>query len=105
VVILVAAVIVAGTNWMSLRSLREEFKNPAGPRGAATTPAHKPVIALMPKRKVIRISSVVAGPMEAAKELGVELFVDGPTDLDPAKQNEMVEAWINEGRRCHRREC
>ena len=34
---------------------------------------------------------------EAAKELGVELLWDGPTDLDPAKQNEVVEAWITRG--------
>ena len=34
------------------------------------------------------------GAEEAAKELGVELLWDGPTDLDPAKQNEVVEAWI-----------
>jgi rhamnose transport system permease protein len=29
--------------------------------------------------------------------LGVELVWDGPTDLDPAKQNEVVEAWITRG--------
>ena len=33
----------------------------------------------------------------AAKELGAELLWDGPTDLDPAKQNEVVEAWITRG--------
>jgi rhamnose transport system permease protein len=27
----------------------------------------------------------------------VELLWDGPTDLDPAKQNEVVEAWITRG--------
>ena len=37
------------------------------------------------------------GAEEAAKELGVELLWDGPTDLDPAKQNEVVEAWITRG--------
>ena len=36
-------------------------------------------------------------PTSAAKELGVELLWDGPTDLDPAKQNEVVEAWITRG--------
>src|SRR5262249_7298846 len=30
-------------------------------------------------------------------ELGDELIWDGPTDLDPAKQNEVVEAWITRG--------
>ncbi len=37
------------------------------------------------------------GAEEAAKELGVDLLWDGPTDLDPAKQNEVVEAWITKG--------
>ena len=37
------------------------------------------------------------GAEEAAKELGIELLWDGPTDLDPAKQNEIVEAWITRG--------
>src|SRR5262249_45233221 len=32
-----------------------------------------------------------------ARETGVELLWDGPTDLDPAKQNEVVEAWITRG--------
>src|SRR5260370_16931761 len=52
VVILVSAVIVAGTNWMSLRSLREDLKNPAGRQNAATEPAHNPLIPLLPKPKV-----------------------------------------------------
>src|SRR5262249_26944952 len=34
---------------------------------------------------------------DAARELGVDLLWDGPTDLDPAKQNEIVEAWITKG--------
>lgn len=33
----------------------------------------------------------------AATELGVELIFDGPTDPDPAKQNEIVENWITLG--------
>ena len=37
------------------------------------------------------------GAEEAARELGVDLLWDGPTDLDPAKQNEVVEAWITKG--------
>src|SRR6266852_1289265 len=98
VVILVAAAIVAATNWMSLRSLREDLKSSAGPQHAATVPAHKPVIALMPKAKGDPyFVSCKQGADEAAKELGVELLWDGPTDLDPAKQNEVVEAWITKG--------
>ncbi len=37
------------------------------------------------------------GAEEAARELGVELLWDGPTDPDPAKQNEIIEAWITRG--------
>src|SRR5438105_566750 len=96
VVILIAAAIVATTNWMSLRSLRADLINPAGSRRAAT--AHKAVIALMPKAKGDPyFVSCKQGADEAAKELGVELLWDGPTDLDPAKQNEVVEAWITRG--------
>jgi rhamnose transport system permease protein len=98
VVILIAAVIVAATNWMSLRALRSDLINPAGSPRAAAAPAHKPVIALMPKAKGDPyFVSCKQGADEAAKELGVELLWDGPTDLDPAKQNEVVEAWITRG--------
>ncbi len=34
------------------------------------------------------------GADRAAQELGVELLFDGPTDPDPARQNEIVENWI-----------
>ena len=37
------------------------------------------------------------GAEEAAKELGVELIWDGPTEPDPAKQNEIVDTWITRG--------
>ena len=98
VVILIAAVIVAATNWMSLRALRADLINPAGSQRTPTAPAHKPVIALMPKAKGDPyFVSCKQGADEAAKELGVELLWDGPTDLDPAKQNEVVEAWITRG--------
>jgi rhamnose transport system permease protein len=37
------------------------------------------------------------GAEEAARELGIKLIWDGPTDPDPAKQNEVVETWITRG--------
>ena len=37
------------------------------------------------------------GAEEAARELGVELIWDGPTSLDAARQNELVENWITRG--------
>jgi rhamnose transport system permease protein len=95
-VIFVAAVIVAGSNWWSMRSLRQELKSPG--TTTATTTGRKPVIAMMPKAKGDPyFVSCKQGADEAAKELGVELLWDGPTDLDPAKQNEVVEAWITRG--------
>src|SRR5438046_2652596 len=95
-VILIAALIVAGSNWMLTRSLRQQLSG-ASPAGK-TTAGRKPVIALMPKAKGDPyFVSCKQGADEAAKELGVELLWDGPTDLDPAKQNEVVEAWITRG--------
>ena len=37
------------------------------------------------------------GAEVAAKELGVKLIWDGPTDPDPAKQNDIVDTWITRG--------
>ena len=103
-VILLAALIVAGTNWMLVRSIREN--NPAinsamtaqNQTANAPTAGKKAVIAMMPKAKGDPyFISCKIGAEEAAKELGAELLWDGPTDLDPAKQNEVVEAWITRG--------
>jgi rhamnose transport system permease protein len=53
------------------------------------------VIAMMPKAKGDPyFVSCRAGAEEAARELDVELLWDGPTGLDAAKQNELVENWI-----------
>lgn len=63
--------------------------------------AHVPgklTIAFMPKSK--GNSYFIAcrkGAEEAAKELDVDLLWDGPTEPDPAKQNEIVETWIRRG--------
>jgi ABC-type sugar transport system substrate-binding protein len=60
--------------------------------------AKKLTIALMPKSKGnAYFISCKAGADEAAKELGVELLFDGPTEPDPAKQNEIIENWITLG--------
>jgi rhamnose transport system permease protein len=98
--ILAAALIVVGGNWFLIRSLRQELKPGAAQQGTNATrdAAHKPVIAMMPKAKGDPyFISCRQGAEEAAKELGVELLWDGPTDLDPVKQNELVEAWITRG--------
>lgn len=101
-VILLAALIVAGTNWMLVRSIRESSSGTASTTQNQTanqpTSGKKSVIAMMPKAKGDPyFISCKKGADEAAKELGVELLWDGPTDLDPAKQNEVVEAWITRG--------
>ena len=95
-VILLGALIVAGSNWYLVGSLRRETSS-AGSSGQPAA-AHKIVIAMMPKAKGDPyFISCRQGAEEAAKELGVELVWDGPTDLDPAKQNEVIEAWITSG--------
>ena len=52
-------------------------------------------MAMMPKAKGDPyFVSCRVGAEEAAKELGIELIWDGPTGLDAARQNEVVENWI-----------
>jgi rhamnose transport system permease protein len=94
-VILAAALIVAGSNWMLVRSLKGGSNGGA----AASSPTDKPLtVAMMPKAKGDPyFVSCRKGAEEAAAELGVDLIWDGPTDLDPAKQNEVVEGWITRG--------
>lgn len=98
-VIILAAIIVAASNWMLVRSVREQGSAvPAAQGPSAATPAKKHVIAMMPKAKGDPyFISCRKGAEEAATELGAELLWDGPTDLDPAKQNEVVEGWITRG--------
>ncbi len=96
-VILVAALLVAGSNWLLVRSVKQELTKEPG-ASSPTTSAHRIQVAMMPKAKGDPyFVSCRAGAEEAAKELGVDLLWDGPTDLDPAKQNEVVEAWITKG--------
>jgi rhamnose transport system substrate-binding protein len=92
------SLIVAGTNVWLVRSLV-----PAASPGASTTPTAAPspangrrlIIAMMPKAKGDPyFVSCRAGAEEAAKELGVDLIWDGPTGLDAARQNEVIDNWI-----------
>ena len=87
--VLIGSLIVAGTNVWLVHSLAR------APALATPATGHGPVIAMMPKAKGDPyFVSVRAGAEEAAKELGVELIWDGPTSLEAAKQNELVENWI-----------
>lgn len=100
-VILVAALIVAGSNRLLVNSLKQELRERSGARetpAAEAASLTRAVVAMMPKAKGDPyFISCRRGAEEAARELGVELLWDGPTELDPAKQNEVIEAWITSG--------
>ncbi len=98
--IIAAALIVSSTNVWLVRSVvpvatpaaRASASTSAGP---ALPAGPRRVIAMMPKAKGDPyFVSCRAGAEEAAQELGIELIWDGPTGLDAAKQNEVVENWI-----------
>ena len=95
-VILAGAILVAVSNWWMVRTLLRELPQ-EHPHGTSPI-TRKTVVAMMPKAKGDPyFVSCRQGAEEAARELGVELLWDGPTDLDPAKQNEVVEGWITRG--------
>ncbi|MCX6956175.1 MAG: substrate-binding domain-containing protein, partial [Verrucomicrobia bacterium] len=65
---------------------------------AASAADSKLVVAMLPKSKGnAYFISCKAGADKAARELGVQLLFDGPTDSNAAKQNEIVENWITLG--------
>jgi rhamnose transport system permease protein len=91
--VLVGALIVAGSNVWMARSLLAGASVKTSAASASGAP--HVVIAMMPKAKGDPyFISARSGAEEAARELGVELIWDGPTSLDAARQNEMVESWI-----------
>jgi rhamnose transport system permease protein len=102
-VIIVAALIITGGNFMLVKSIadRPSHARATGADGRTADPSEsgkKVTIAMMPKSKGnAYFIACRKGAEEAAKELGVELIWDGPTDPDPAKQNEIVETWITRG--------
>ena len=58
----------------------------------------KLMIGMLPKAKGnAYFISCKNGADKAAKELGIDLLFDGPTDSNAAKQNEIVENWITLG--------
>jgi rhamnose transport system permease protein len=90
--ILTGALIVAATNVWLVRSVTSGARPPdvhAAPTG------RRLVIGMMPKAKGDPyFVSCRAGAEEAARELNVDLIWDGPTSLDAARQNGLVENWI-----------
>jgi rhamnose transport system substrate-binding protein len=99
-VILAAAIIIASGNFLLVRSLEQRVSSSRanGADVTPTVPKEKLTVAMMPKSKGnAYFIACRKGADEAAKELGVDLIWDGPTDPDPAKQNEIVETWITRG--------
>jgi rhamnose transport system permease protein len=93
--VIAGALIIAGTNVLLVRSLAPAASSGSAAPAAAPAGGARPVIAMMPKAKGDPyFVSCRVGAEEAAQELGVELIWDGPTGLDAARQNEVVENWI-----------
>jgi len=98
VVILLAAGLIVLGNYVLLKNVSLV---PAG----LTVGDHKPTaadrkitVAMMPKSKGnAYFIACRKGAEEAAKELDINLLWDGPTDPDPARQNEIVDTWITRG--------
>jgi rhamnose transport system substrate-binding protein len=105
-VILAGAAIIAASNVFLVRSLLHEPSGPGSftppaPAGAgvkAPTESRPITVAMMPKSKGnAYFIACRKGAEEAAREFGVKLIWDGPTDPDPAKQNEVIDTWITRG--------
>jgi rhamnose transport system permease protein len=97
--VIVGSLIVASTNVWLVRSLAPpQTAADAAPARPGAPAGRQPVVAMMPKAKGDPyFVSCRAGAEEAARELGVELIWDGPTGLDAARQNEVIENWITRG--------
>lgn len=91
--VIASALIVAASNWYLVRNLRTS--SPVGGSSSSNVSQRRITVAMMPKSKGDPyFISCRAGAEEAAKQLNVNLIWDGPTQVDPAKQNEFVESWI-----------
>jgi rhamnose transport system permease protein len=108
-VILGSGLIVAASNVYLAHALRPERSGvipiqTGSPTAATETVAQSPprqtqfTLALMPKSKGnAYFIALRKGAEEAARALGVRLIYDGPTEPDPAKQNEVIDTWITRG--------
>ena len=99
VVILLGAAIVASSNYFLVRSIVDSGGTARLADGGGVGPSgRKLTIAMMPKSKGnAYFIACHRGAEDAARELGVDLIWDGPTDPDPAKQNEIVDTWVARG--------
>ncbi len=95
--VLAGAAIISLSNWYLVRNLRsaspDRITSSVVPNTTATT--RRVTVGVMPKAKGDPyFISCRLGAEEAAQELNVDLIWDGPTGLDAAKQNEVIEGWI-----------
>jgi rhamnose transport system permease protein len=101
-VILAAALIIVGGNFVLVKSLQQQgggvINATGGAGGGTPSGGKKTTVAMMPKSLGnAYFIAAQKGAKDAAKELGVDLIWDGPTDPDPAKQNEIVDTWVTRG--------
>ncbi len=93
--ILAAALLIVAANAALVRGLRGP---PPAAVATAAPPPRRLTIAMMPKSKGNSyFIACQTGATEAAAALGDTLLWDGPTDSDPAKQNEIVDTWVTRG--------
>lgn len=114
---IIAAAIIAGSNFYLVNGLTKHsnlgsstsstIHNADAGSNSTSTPAipvlplpatRQITIGMMPKSKGnAYFVACRKGAEEAARELNVKLLWDGPTDPDPAKQNEVIDTWITRG--------
>ncbi len=83
---------------MALTGCKPSTPSTGGVADATSASGKQLTIAFMPKSKGnAYFIAAKQGAEAAAKELNVKLLYDGPTEPDPAKQNEIVETWITRG--------
>ena len=71
------------------------FRSPQSTGESSSSAVKRVTVAVMPKAKGDPyFISCKVGAEEAAQALNVDLIWDGPTGLDAAKQNELVQGWI-----------
>ena len=88
--VLAGALIVSLSNWYLVRAIRSESST-----SSATTHVKRLTVGMMPKAiGDPYFISCRKGAEEAAKQFDVDMIWDGPTGVDAAKQNEVIEGWI-----------
>jgi ABC-type sugar transport system substrate-binding protein/serine/threonine protein kinase len=96
--IAIGVLVVTGIILFIVRPWSQPVVTQPAVNSALTAPGHRIQVGMLPKAKGDPyFITCHQGAEEAAKELGVDLLWDGPTDLDPIKQNAIIEEWIARG--------